>query len=195
MPPVILSTTDVALLQHVIDKERRDRVNLPPRPPMERSFSEAEDHQAPEVYVAKPQTDAGIPKLLPSGTGTGTDVSGSSYDEPGVAECDIYQILVDATSGDPELHVIGLNLNVHNLSASDLEQGWITVIRTKFGKWVAVTADSGETITVVTNIRVDTATLTIQKKTRQVKVIPVGDESDWIDVHTGVDCSDTGTGS
>jgi hypothetical protein len=161
---------------------------------MERSFAEAEDHQAPETYIAKPQTVDGIPKLLPSGSGTGTDVSGSAYDEPGKADCDIYQILIDGTTGDPELHLIGLNLTVYNITESDLDQAWIVVTRTKFGKWVAVTG--GEEITVVTNYQVDEVTFKFQKKTQTIRVITTGPESDWIDVHTGDDCEDgTGSGS
>jgi hypothetical protein len=135
-----LSDQDVAILQDLINIHKGQLGNTPSRPPTERSWDEAEDHQAPEVYIAKPQTSAGIPKLLPTDgtTGTGTDISGSLFDEPGKAECDIYQMLVDETSGDPELHVIGLNLLVHNLSSSDIDQDWILVSRTKFGKWVAI---------------------------------------------------------
>ncbi len=138
--PWMPSEQDRVILQDLINIHKGQLGNTPSRPPTERSWDEAEDHQAPEVYIAKPQTSAGIPKLLPTDdtTGTGTDISGSLYDEPGKAECDIYQILVDGTSGDPELHVIGLNLLVHNLSSSDIDQDWILVSRTKFGKWIAV---------------------------------------------------------
>jgi len=50
-------------------------------------------------------------------------------------------------------------------------------------EWVKVaTVD----VTVVTDIQVTTNK--IQKKTRSIKVIVNGDESDWLDVHTGVEC-------
>lgn len=186
-----LSDEDVAILQELINIHKGQLGNTPSRPPTERSWDEAEDHQAPEVYIAKPQTSAGIPKLLETGTGTGTDVSGSDFDEPGKAECDIYKIVVDSVSGDPELHPTGLTKIVHNLSPSDLDQDWILVIRTKAGKWIALLG--GEEITVVTDYRVDAANLKLQKKTRTIKVIPTGDESDWIDVHTGTDCAGTGS--
>lgn len=133
------SDQDRMILQELIDIHKGRLGNTPGRPPTERSWDETEDHQAPEVYIAKPQTSAGIPKLLPTDgtTGTGTDISGSLFDEPGKAECDIYKILVDSVSGDPELHSMGLTKIVHNLSSSDLDQDWLLVIRTKVGKWIA----------------------------------------------------------
>lgn len=42
-------------------------------------------------------------------------------------------------------------------------------------------------ITVVTDYRVDDATMKLQKKTRAVTVIAAAAESDWTDVHTGTD--------
>lgn len=143
--PWIPSDQDRKIIQDLIDKHKGQLGNTPSRPPTERSWDEAEDHQAPEVYVAKPQTSAGIPKLLATDgtTGTGTDISGSLFDEPGKAECDIYKILVDSVSGDPELHSMGLTKTVHNLSSSDLDQDWILVIRTKAGKWIATSTTPG----------------------------------------------------
>lgn len=192
--PWIPSQSDRALLQELLDERRVRRGNVPNRPPTEQTWAEGEDHQAPEVYIARPQTSDGIPRLLPTdgSTGTGTDISGSLFDEPGKAECDIYQIVDNDTTGDPELHNIGLTEFVHNLSEGDLSQDWIPVARTKFGKWVALNG-GGETITVVTNVRV--SGLTIQIKTRSIKVMPVSDESDWTTIHTGADCAGTGTGT
>ena len=138
-----LSTQDVAILQQLISIHKGQLANTPSRPPTERSWDEAEDHQAPEVFIAKPQTSGGIPRLLPAGTGTGTDQfgtteSGSAYDEPGKAECDIYKILTDSVSGDPELHqMTPFKQVVYNLSSTDLNQEWILIIRTKSGKWIA----------------------------------------------------------
>jgi hypothetical protein len=54
------------------------------------------------------------------------------------------------------------------------------------GTFVPVTG--GEEITVVTDFQVDTSNNKLQMKTRTVNLFPTGDESDWIDVHTGTDC-------
>ena len=190
-----LSDADIQVLQKLLDAHRGQLGNTPNRPPTEHSWSEGEDHQAPEVYIAKPQTVAGIPKLLPAGietgtaTGTAIQVSNSLYDEPGKALCDLYQIVTDGVSGDPELHqIVGSTQMVYNLTEGDLEQDWLTVIRTKFGRWVVAGNGGGTTTTVITNIQVDTVNLKIQKKTQEVRVIPVEAESDWIDVHVGDDC-------
>lgn len=142
--PWIASQDDRAIIQELVDERRVRRGNVPNRTTTEHTWSEGEDHQAPEVYIAKPQTSAGIPPLLPTDgtTGTGTDISGSLFDEPGKAECDIYQIVDNPTTGDPELHNIGLTEFVHNISLGNLPQDWIPVSRTKFGKWMATFAGS-----------------------------------------------------
>lgn len=44
-------------------------------------------------------------------------------------------------------------------------------------------------VTVVTDVRVDTTSLTIDVKTRTVKVVEPGTESGWTTIHTGTDCS------
>lgn len=150
--PWMPSEQDRVILQDLINVRKRQLQNTPSRPPTERSWDETEDHQAPEVYVAKPQTSAGIPALLEAsiGVGTGSPIgtgtldSGSTYDEPGKAECDIYQILVDGTSGDPELHpVTEFSHIVHNITKSALSQDWVQIHRTKYGKWLALPGPPG----------------------------------------------------
>lgn len=147
--PWIASQDDRALLQELLNQHRLERDNAPSRPPTEHTWSEGEDHQAPEIYVAKPQTSDGIPQLLradPSGTATATataETSGSEFDEPGKAECDIYQIVDNDSTGDPELHLVGLGIFVHNVTTAALAQDWIPVARTKFGKWVALSSTGG----------------------------------------------------
>ena len=135
-----LSDSEVALLQRLLDVHRGQLGNMPSRPPTERSWDEGEDHQAPEVYIAYPQTHAGIPVLLSAGTGTGE--SDSDYDEPGKAECDIYKIVENDTTGDPELHDAGFSKDVYNLTPSAIDQDWVSVARTKFGKWLAIASVS-----------------------------------------------------
>jgi len=191
-----LTNSDVAILRQMVADYLNRSLNQPIRLNPDSSYKVGEDQQAPDVYVAYPQTSDGIPALLPAGTGTGTDVSGSAYDEPGKAECDIYQVITNDTTGDPELHAVpGFSQIVYNLSSAALDQDWLLVSRTKYGKWFAVTAEGGEEIEVVIDYRVNTTDLTLEKKTRTIRVIPVGDESDWTVVHEGVDCSETGTGT
>lgn len=186
-----LSDEDITILQEVI-LERKNNRNYQ-RSATESSWNSREYHPSPETYVAYPQTSAGIPKLLPSGTGTGTDVSGVTYDEPGKAKCDIYRIIENETTGDPELRTIGFSEYVYNLSSADLDQDWILITRTKFGKWVAVTAEGGEEIEVLTDWRVNTTDMTIEVKTRTVKVIPIGAESAWTAIEDVTDCAATGS--
>ena len=189
----LFTNNDLQTLRQMAHDHQMNPQNTPSRPPTEHSWSDQEDHQAPEVYIAKPQTSAGIPKLLQTDgtTGTGTDISGSLFDEPGKALCDIAKIVINPDTGDPELLDTGLPVLVHNLAPGDLAQDWIPVMRTKYGVWIA--NPLGEEIEVVTDYRVDTVNLKLQKKTRTVLVVPVGDESDWIDVHEGTDCPEAGT--
>lgn len=99
---------------------------------------------APDVYIAKPVDD--IPKLLSgcipgTGTiicGTGSAESGSAYDEPGVAICNLYKIIVNYTTGDPELHQMLKDQKVYNLDSTDVETTWILAVRTKWGNWIAI---------------------------------------------------------
>ena len=128
--PHFLTDKDVAILQEVIDAYRGGRLNIPSRVPTEYSWSEKEDHQAPETYIAYPQEEGGIPALTPN-LGTAED----DYDEPGVATCDIYKI-VDV-GGTPELQPLsGLEREVYNLSENVVSQEWLTVTRDKFGSWL-----------------------------------------------------------
>lgn len=114
-----------------------DFERLPPQRPGRSAPSD--DHQAPEVYVAKtPST--GIPPLIEGvGTGTGTG-SGCDYDEPGYAECVIYRVLPPTGTGshDCDLHLepVGITRQVLNLSGRYVPaDSWTLVIRDKWGSW------------------------------------------------------------
>ena len=192
----VFTDRDFRTLQQMAHDWRTNPQNTPSRPPTEHSWSDQEDHQAPEVYVARPQTSAGIPKLLQTDgtTGTGTDISGSLLDEPGKALCDIARIVLNSDTGDPELLNTDLPVLVHNLAIGDLSQDWFPVMRTKYGVWIA--NPIGEEIEVVTDFRVNTETFELQIKTRVILAVPTGDESEWTTVHTGTDCdAGTATGS
>ncbi len=72
---------------------------------------------------------------------------------------------------------------------------WLTEGQFDSGAWVVITridgkwyANAGEVETVITDFRVDTATMKLQVKTRKIIVFPVGDESGWTDKHTGTAC-------
>ena len=133
MGTILEFTDEEKVVLRDLIKNHKATITRPPLTASERL------HQAPETYVAKPKTSAGIPKLLSAGTGTGSDVSGSEYDEPGVAECDIYRIQVNQTTGDPELQAVpGLSKMVYNISTTAVSQTWTGVTRTKSGRWLAI---------------------------------------------------------
>ena len=87
--------------------------------------------QAPDVYVAKPTTSAGIPAMIPT-SGTGSD----DFDVPGKATCNIYRL--DFSNTDPEIQPAGFTKTVYNLRARPIPQEWVLVTRTKLGPWVAL---------------------------------------------------------
>lgn len=141
-----LNDNDLAILQKVLNDAKGQREEPPRQGTLDQSWNAGEDHQAPEVYIAKPQTSDGIPKLLPTDgtTGTSEDIAGNpDFDEPGQAVCDIYRITQNDTTGDPELKPIsGLVRTVYNIQLGDVAQEWITVARTKFGKWLSLSPGS-----------------------------------------------------
>lgn len=84
-----LTPEDVGIIRRLVAFERR--------------FTHGRNHPEEEgrpdlssrVYIAKPK-NGGIPALTPSegeGTSSGTSATGSEYDEPGKARCDIYRIV------------------------------------------------------------------------------------------------------
>lgn len=135
-----LSDNDVRILQELINAWKGGRINAPSRPPHERSFSDREDHQAPETYIAFPQDGDGIPGLTPA-VGTAPD----DYDEPGVATCDIYRVII--VGNTPLLQPIDtLEKEVYNLSENPVPQDWVAVTRDKFGQWVAFVPGSARMV-------------------------------------------------
>jgi hypothetical protein len=91
--------------------------------------------QAPEVYIALVPgggipANEGDPELLP---GTGSELDYQQGDMPGYADCQIYRIIGGV------LQSCDFTKRVYNLTASAIDQGWITVVRDKFGNWIAQT--------------------------------------------------------
>lgn len=125
-----LSESDKRILNEVLREMKQGRVNKPieNRTP--------QDLGSPEVYIALPPSE-GIPGLSPTGgIGTATGSPAEAGDTPGSAECDLYRILANQTTGTPELRATGKTKTVYNLSEKAITQIWISIRRTKFGLWV-----------------------------------------------------------
>lgn len=83
-------------------------------------FSENEDHQAPEVYVAS------VPGTIPP-----LQFVVGGADRPGSATCQIYKL---NPSGEL-IRVPGLTKVVYNLSLVAVDSPWIVISRSKYGYW------------------------------------------------------------
>jgi hypothetical protein len=83
---------------------------------------------SPDVYIAFPKDVGGIPRSTSLGSGTAPD-------QPGSALCSIWKISNAAT---PAMEYAGFEKTVYNISEEDIERGWITIQRTKYGKWVVI---------------------------------------------------------
>lgn len=91
-------------------------------------------HQAPEHYIAKPQSAGGLPALV---RGTG-----GNPDKAGVGTCDIYRITL--SGGDAEIiQISSLTKEVYNISEAIVAQDWIDITRSKAGKYLTKTASAG----------------------------------------------------
>jgi hypothetical protein len=137
----LLSEYDRQVLQRLLDDHGMSRIQHTPQEAI---------LGAPEVYVAKVQTSPGsIPALVKAG-------AGESYDHPGYASCDIYQILPGVESENWDLTPIsGLSYPVFNLSTSEIADDWILVIRSKSGHWIAsITSPGYDRITGLTTAAV-----------------------------------------
>ncbi len=124
MGKFILSESDRKILLEVVGLVKQGRINSPSRPPTESSWSDQEDHQAPETYIAKTPAD-GIPAI--SGV------------VPGKAACDLYRVLVDQLSGLPELvQFSSQQKDIHNTTPAAVDGDiYIPVTRSKFGSWLS----------------------------------------------------------
>ncbi len=113
----VLTQKDIQLLNATIAAVKALRQNT--------FIRSQEDQQGftPEVYVAYPQTSAGIPAL--------TGGSSSSGASPGSATCDIFQLDIL----DNNLIDLGTSETVYNLASTALPQTWILISRDKFGQW------------------------------------------------------------
>jgi hypothetical protein len=157
-----LSKEDVAWIRDNID-ELKNVVSNRSRPGMENSWAEAEDHQAPEVYIAYPQDDPD--EDAQGGTGTGTfwkrnpsisipgivrATSVGEYDVISSAKCDLYRIVKNTVSGEDELKPVCGTTNkeacfrrVYNASDQSIVDSYLLAIRDKYGRFMAIQGASG----------------------------------------------------
>lgn len=107
---------------------------------------EHEETTAPELYVAR-TPPSGIPALEETGTGTdGLD------DEPGYAECEVYQLL-DDDQDSPRLYLTGNQKRVYNITTITIPgDEWILVARDKWGSWYVVTGQAAERYARITAV-------------------------------------------
>ena len=124
MADFVINEETLEVIQQVYDATVRTRLNIPSRPTSERQFTEGEDHQAPELYLAIPVEPEGI-----EGYDHATENIAGEDDIPGVGECDIFQLV------DGKLSWIEKVLQVYNLTESRVRNDCFTVERTKFGDW------------------------------------------------------------
>lgn len=132
----VLSERDHEVLRNVVQwwEHLPQKMRSRPQP------GDYDEYTSPEVYVAR-TPNGGIPALnveVPSPsvvTGTGTDI----YDEPGRADCTIYQLLPPAygtATGPEELRSAGFTRKVYNLGLDAVPANtWVLVSRDKFGRW------------------------------------------------------------
>lgn len=121
---LFLTREDQKVLQAMIDRVKRGIEGRPPTHPMtEQAWQEGEDHQAPEVYVAKVPAD-GIPAL--------------KGNVPGVKLCSIYRVVHDPGSTPSVQGVADHVEEVYNLSKVKVPTGFTLVWRDKYGQWFTV---------------------------------------------------------
>ncbi|KKN23027.1 hypothetical protein LCGC14_0908980 [marine sediment metagenome] len=173
---IFLTEKDRDLLQGLLDKERKGRVNTPSRPQQERSYAEAQDYLAPETYIALPP-GGGIPAFsVVDLTGTGTIVAGE-IGTPGFAECDVYKIV------GGELVAAGFTKDVYNLSPREIPR--------------EVTIERSPTVTLVTSVCFDETDCELTICDREI-CFPVGtviEPEDCGDAATGTGPCDVETGT
>lgn len=135
----ILNDDDIAILKQIVEEKRRSVIGG--RGFGEKLWNPEDDQNTPEVYIALVPSD-GIPGLNQVGTAPAED------DEPGYAECEIYQLIDDGVT-TPQLKQMDMGTKtVYNISTTTIQGNseWVLVVKTKTGKWVAVVGGSSSDI-------------------------------------------------
>lgn len=122
-----LNDADIAVLRELIEERKNRRINTPSRPHTDRSWTENEDHQAPEVYIIE---TVGVDAL--DAPGTGTEQSIGEGDLPAEGTGTVFKIV------DGALQYAGFSKQINNLSTQRVPGGWNLIIRDKFGSWIVL---------------------------------------------------------
>lgn len=159
MPNFYVSEEDARVLQRLLNDYYQQSPATKSRPPAEQAFTLGQDHQAPEVYVAKPYlavgesagTATGDDAIIPALTEPSSTAAGS-YPVPGKAKCVIYQVIEDEQHS-PQLRPICGEANktecfrwVYNVSPSAISSQYFPVMRDKYGRWLAMVGGGGSQI-------------------------------------------------
>ena len=154
--------------------------------------------QAPEIYIARPVDEDGIPAtyLNPGSPATRVDPRVPPQYLAGVAECDIYRII--NTIRGSELQQTSIHpKTVHNLSESPIEQGFIVIHKEKFGRYVVdCPCEVTLTGTGTTGTGTGTGTTGTGSETgtsSSTSSEPTGTSSSTSSEDTGTSSEDTGT--
>lgn len=131
MPIYFLTEQQVKALDRFIAAEKRKPA------PTGRQWEEGEDYLPPETYLARTPS-SGIPRLVED---TGTAFSD---DQPGFADCNIYQIHGGDSTSPRLVRVSNFTQRVFNIRASAvLGDIWVLVTRDKYGNWYVAETGSG----------------------------------------------------
>lgn len=145
MTSYLLSQADRDLIQEIISTVKAELQNTTNRPD-----ATADDHMAPEVYIARTPSEGIAALASEEEVGTGSGSPSDTSNTPGCAFCDIYKIRTIGTSLEGDclddlVRIPTLNKKVYNLSESDVEgDTFVQVNRDKFGRWLAVVGGGGD---------------------------------------------------
>ena len=151
------SDSDMRVLRELIRESKASIRNVRSRPQQEHAYSEAEDHQAPEVYIAYPRDDPDMDDE--GGTGTGTywernpalkipgiirATDAEEFDKIYAANCDLYRIIVEGTQPYEIRPICGRDnkeecgKKVFNVSESSIVDSFAIAIRNKGGQYLSL---------------------------------------------------------
>jgi hypothetical protein len=130
-----LTKSEVDILQDAINRINNLRENEVTRLTSSEKFTQEEDHQAPEFYIAY--------------TENGIEAIDTTVDPPTVStdDCDIYQPVYNGTNWEIQTTEGTAQVTVLNTSETDVDAGtYILITREKYGQWVVITGGGGPDI-------------------------------------------------
>lgn len=129
-----LTSSEVAILQRALDKINNQRNNQVTRLLSGDKFTQEEDHQSPEFYIAK--------------SDTAIDALDTVSDPPVLSSelCDLFKILPDGASWKLVSAEGTAQKRVFNVSSEAVDADtYFLIQRDSFGKWIAVQGGGGST--------------------------------------------------